>query len=805
MEQFRGWVDHLGMSSRSTAPAPLSSRGHRPRLRAAVLVTGLAGALAFGQAGIAGAAPAPVVRHGLGGVLPSTSLAASTGLNRLAGAVLAGGGKLRAAATLPSEVSLTAFAVPPGNQGQHGACASWTTAYTMAGWESNYWHAPGAPFQPMFVYNQVNGGSDDAGTTFPDNFSVLETEGDIEASAWTHPFADYTSQPTSAELANAAKHVMTPHTTLFLGQRQGAAARTAIESAIADNRPVALGIPVYNSFFYLGPNSPAYGLASESGGLAGYHAVTVLGYNSTGVRIENSWGTTWGAGGYATLGWDFVESEVFEAEAAGTFVSTLTPSVTGLSRHVVAAAGGGPLTVTATRLTSVDTTSPSAVTFVSVADPSVVVNAPVTGRTSTALTVTAPALPDAGQYRVVVTGTTGASLPNATTDVVTAVYPYNVALAPGQAGRSNAASWVTLTGSDFGTTLASFTANQVGATVGGATAPVGWIDGTHLQVLVPAAPVGSSADLVLFRAGAASAPVSVPYLPPAPVVTRVSPATIAVAGGTPITVTVANGTGSAPEVQLVLGNGSAISAAVTARTETTITFTAPSAPDGLSQDRHVVVTGDGGPSAPSSTDVLGYRTPLSAHVASPIVSAAGGVVRLTGDGFGTSAAAFAAARITATANGVAAPLSWVSPTAVNLWLPAGKPGSVPAIVLLHDSLPGPVVTGTRYVAVITANSTPAGSRRGWTTAVRGVGLGAAHGWALLNSRGQVVRTLPVVTTRSALGSARHGAVLITSSTSATVRLPATAAGTYRLVFTPDQRAYPGSSLAATLAALLAFR
>ena len=54
---------------------------------------------------------------------------------------------------------------------------------------------------------------------------------------------------------------------------------------------------------------------------------------ATGVRIENSWGTSWGAGGFATLGWDFVESEVCEAEAAGTFPATiLTPSGSVRSR-----------------------------------------------------------------------------------------------------------------------------------------------------------------------------------------------------------------------------------------------------------------------------------------------------------------------------------------------------------------------------------------------------------------------------------------------------------------------------------------
>lgn len=793
------------MSSRSIPAAPRPAGG--PRLRAAVLVAGLAGTLALGQAGIAAAAPVPVLPHGLGWLAPTGSLAASTGLSRLAGAELAAGGKLLAASTLPASVDLTAFAVPAGNQGNHGACASWTTAYTMAGWESKYWHLGGAPFQPMFVYNQVNRGSDVNGTTFPDNFHVLETQGDVEEGAWTQSFSDYTSQPTAAERTNAAKHVMTPHTTLFMGQYQGAYARTAIESAIANNRPVALGIPVYWPFFYLSPTNSTFGRANEVGTVVGGHAVTVVGYNPTGVVIENSWTTGWGKNGFATLRWDFVESEAFEAEAAGTFAATyLTPFVTGLSHHVVSAGGGASLTVTAARKTSVDTTSPSAVTFVSVADPSVVVNAPVTATTSTTLTVTVPVLPAVGQYRVVVTGAGGPSQPDATADVVSGVNAYSVAVAANQAGRSNAPAWVTLTGSGFGTTLASFTDNQVSATVAGAPATVGWIDDTHLKVLVPAAPAGSTADLVVSRAGAVSSPVSVHYLLPAPVVTRVSPAKLGVAGGASVTVTVANGTGSATSVALVLSNGSAITAPVTGRTETTITFTAPAAPGGVSQDRHVVVTNDGGgASTPGTADVLGYRVPLSARSASSIVSAAGGVVRLNGSGFGTSAAGFAASHITATVNGVAARLAWVSSTAVNLTLPAGKPGALPSIVLLDDSVAGPRVSGPRYVAVITASSAPAGSRRGWTTTVRGLGIGAAHGWVLLNSRGQAVRTLPVVRTWAALGSARYGAVLITSATSATVKLPAMSAGTYRLAFAPDQRAYPGASLAATPAAVLSFR
>ena len=286
---------------------------------------------------------------------PTGSLPASTGLTRLAGAELAAGGKLFTATTLPAAVDLTAFAVPPGDQGQHGACASWTTAYTMAGWESKYWHLAGAPFQPMFVYNQVNGGSDTGGRRSPTTSTSWRPRATSRRPPGrTRSPTTRASRPCRADQRRQARDDAALDA--LPGPGQGAAARTAIESAIAANRPVAIGIPVYDSFFYIGPTSGTYGLASEAGYFEGYHAVTVLGYNAAGVRIENSWGTGWGAGGFATLGWDFVESEVFEAEAAGTFVaSPLTPSVTALSQHVVAADGGASLTVTAARLTSVDT------------------------------------------------------------------------------------------------------------------------------------------------------------------------------------------------------------------------------------------------------------------------------------------------------------------------------------------------------------------------------------------------------------------------------------------------------------------
>ena len=49
---------------------------------------------------------------------------------------------------------------------------------------------------------------------------------------------------------------------------------------------------------------PTTGSTTPSAGtLQGYHAVTALGYDAGGVRVENQWGTYWGDGGWATLSW----------------------------------------------------------------------------------------------------------------------------------------------------------------------------------------------------------------------------------------------------------------------------------------------------------------------------------------------------------------------------------------------------------------------------------------------------------------------------------------------------------------------
>lgn len=786
-------------SKTQTSPSEGSPRTRR---KAVLTTTAVAAVLAACLPGVASAAPAAPPLHGLGGIPSAARISALSGIQTLSTSVHEYGGALRTMSALPPSVDLTGFAVPPGDQGQYGACGSFTTAYTIAGWLSNYTGHVGAPFNPMYVYNQLDGGSPSRGTTFAGNFGILENQGDVEAAYWTHPSTDYLSQPTTAEKANAALHKVTPDTTLFSGANQGVAAQTTIETALANNQPVAIGLPVYSAFDGLNTTNSTLTLAAATGSIRGYHAVAALGYNATGIIIENSWGPNWGNHGFATLAWDFVESKVDEAYAAGTFVTganTLPPVVTKLSNPAVNTAGGTALTITAARLASVSATTAGAVKLVSVADPSVSVNATATVTSSTTLQLSTPALPANGDYRVVVTGTGGASVPNGTADVVTALRPGTVAVVAGQVGRSDVATKVTLVGSGFGTSLTAFKANLFTALVGRLNATVTWLDDAHVQVLVPAAPAGTTSTIVLSRNGVASPGVDVSILPPLPVVGSLAPPRASTTGGSTVTAAVKNAS-TATGVTLVSATDPSVTltATITARTATTVTFTAPASPGGAEGSFHVMVVGTGGNSLPVTADLLGYRAPVTGSTTATVASAAGGTaLTVTGTGFGTTTTAFAAKRFTATVAGKTAAVRWVSDTSLLVTVPAGVPGTAASIVLVHDGVPGAPIPGAVYAAVITANSLTAGPTAGWTTRLSGVGFTGSDGWTLLDGAGNTVATLPVVTTTTALAAATGGAVQVTSATAVTVRLPAASAGMYRLAFTPSSTAFPGARLAFT--------
>jgi hypothetical protein len=282
------------------------------------------------------AASAAVLPHGLG-LIPTPAAQASP--RAIAQAV-------ERAASLPSSASLTAYAIAPGNQGEVGSCAAWSSDYTALGYWENKEGIPGAALEPMYTYSQVDGGVD-GGSSIEANLSIDEQQGiDTQSDYWQGNF-DYVDQPTAAEQANAVNWKLSGYADLTIDPGSSSTVtQTSIETAIAAGDPVVIGIPVYDNFFDVGAADDGY-YASPSGNFDGYHAIAALGYNSQGLVIENSWGTDWGDGGYATLSWSFVNTYVLDAVSVGPLVvgqpvSGTAPSVTGAAQvgQTLAAAPG---------------------------------------------------------------------------------------------------------------------------------------------------------------------------------------------------------------------------------------------------------------------------------------------------------------------------------------------------------------------------------------------------------------------------------------------------------------------------------
>jgi hypothetical protein len=67
---------------------------------------------------------------------------------------------------------------------------------------------------------------------------------------------------------------------------------------------ISIGVPWYQSMFQ--PDASGRVVVDESSGLAGGHQVCVVANDISArlVTIRNSWGTSWGDAGHATLSWD---------------------------------------------------------------------------------------------------------------------------------------------------------------------------------------------------------------------------------------------------------------------------------------------------------------------------------------------------------------------------------------------------------------------------------------------------------------------------------------------------------------------
>lgn len=262
-------------------------------------------ALAFGTS--ASAAPAVHQHHGLGASLTHASGHEHSALAEHA-----------VPATLPSSYSLTNYALDPGDQGQVNSCVSWAVAHTSMGLLENEQGISGGPNAPMYIYSQLVDGQN-VGTYPEDNLNIAQQQGVDSESDYTQGDSDYTDTPTQSETDNAAQWRISGYTSL----PTGSSLRDAVESAVAGGLPVIFSFDVYQSFEDMSQQTAQdYSYTDPSGEQPlGGHEITIVGYTSQGVTIENSWGSGWGDNGYANLSWNFLEGAAQDAHSVGKLVT----------------------------------------------------------------------------------------------------------------------------------------------------------------------------------------------------------------------------------------------------------------------------------------------------------------------------------------------------------------------------------------------------------------------------------------------------------------------------------------------------
>jgi hypothetical protein len=276
------------------------------------------------------ATPSVIAAHGLG---------ARTSARPTATPVRAAMARSSALAVLPARVDLTKWAITPGNQGSVNSCVPWAIDYALLGWYSRYSGLVGAPFAPMYTYSQINGGGD-WGSDPVTALQLAVTQGNDTRADYTPGDINWKTLPTSAQRSNAARFRIKGYTVLFAASNRPGNS-TSLQQALAANHPVAITLAVRHGFDYLSKGTTATDTDTTSD-VRGDHEVVAVGYDATGLIVQNSWGTGWANGGFGRISWGVVQHDVVEAETIAGFVQAATAptvSVPAVGRAVALTAG----------------------------------------------------------------------------------------------------------------------------------------------------------------------------------------------------------------------------------------------------------------------------------------------------------------------------------------------------------------------------------------------------------------------------------------------------------------------------------
>ncbi|MAL17152.1 MAG: hypothetical protein CL667_05510 [Balneola sp.] len=211
---------------------------------------------------------------------------------------------------LPSRIDLSRDFPTPGDQGSQNSCVGWAVSYALKSFQEKIEHGwtlnNDRIFSPSFIYNQINNGTN-SGTFIPDALNLLSEQGAATLSDFPYNEYDYSTRP-SNELINRAKPYRADYWRVV-----NHASEREVKAQLHANLPVVIGALVDENFKRLNSQNNTwrqYPSSNSSG-----HAMIVVGYddNKNAFKVINSWGTSWGDGGFGWIDYNIFKRAVREA------------------------------------------------------------------------------------------------------------------------------------------------------------------------------------------------------------------------------------------------------------------------------------------------------------------------------------------------------------------------------------------------------------------------------------------------------------------------------------------------------------
>lgn len=163
----------------------------------------------------------------------------------------------------------------------------------------------------LFVYYNSrlldNSELEDNGAYLRDGMKAVKKFGICSEKLWPYNIKKFAIKPPNECYADALARTITSYQSL-----------TTIDDvlyALNENKPVVIGVTVYDSFNDVSKSNPIINLPkSTERDTGGGHAMTIVGYDIPKKQflIKNSYGRNWGDNGYAWLPFEYTEAEDFE-------------------------------------------------------------------------------------------------------------------------------------------------------------------------------------------------------------------------------------------------------------------------------------------------------------------------------------------------------------------------------------------------------------------------------------------------------------------------------------------------------------